>query len=336
VSAADWRRRAVTFPAVVLGLTLFVALSPVLYALALGVDLLRWAAHRTPWMGLRLLTFIGLYLSAEVVGLGWFALIWLTSGAGARRHERLLARTYQAQRAWTRVLFEGAVRLLHLRFHVEGDAEAGRGQALVFMQHASVLDTLVPTVFLTARHGLALRWVLKKELLVSPSLDLAGHWLPNVFVDRGSREPQAEIDRVGALGQNLGPHEGVLIYPEGTRFTPDKQSRAMERLSAADPARMARVAELSHMLPARTGGPLALLAAAPGVDVVLVAHHGLEGFALFADLWGGRFLRKDVHVRMWRVPRALVPAEREAQVAWLDARWVELDQWVAAQARGTP
>jgi hypothetical protein len=40
-----------------------------------------------------------------------------------------------------------------------------------------------------------------------------------------------------------------------------------------------------------------------------------------------------VKVRFWRHPAAAVPREREAALAWLDERWLELDRWVDAGLR---
>ncbi|HRE89632.1 MAG TPA: 1-acyl-sn-glycerol-3-phosphate acyltransferase, partial [Myxococcota bacterium] len=85
--------------------------------------------------------------------------------------------------------------------------------------HTSLVDTLLPTTYLTARRGLKLRWVLKRELLVDPCLDVAGSRLPNAFVARDGSDTEKALAQVRALATDLPADEGVLIYPEGTRFT---------------------------------------------------------------------------------------------------------------------
>ena len=141
------------------------------------------------------------------------------------------------------------------------------------MRHASIVDNLLPALFVAAPHGLRLRYVLKRELLSDPAIDIAGGRLPNCFVRRGADDAEAEIARVRALAAGLGPDEGVLIYPEGTRFTAAKRERAIER--------QPRAAELRNVPPPRPGGTLAVMET--GADVVICAHHGLDGFASIGD-----------------------------------------------------
>ena len=89
---------------------------------------------------------------------------------------------------------------------------------------------------------------------------------------------------------------------------------------------MARAEKLEHLLPPRPGGTLALLEAAPAVDVVLVAHVGFEGVAHVSDLWSGRLIDARVRVHARRIPAAELPADR---ARWLLDQWERLDAWVA-------
>ena len=131
------------------------------------------------------------------------------------------------------------------------------------------------------------------------------------------------------LAADLGAEDGVLIYPEGTRSTPARRQRAMERLAAGPgPQRSERLRGLRHLLPPRPGGPVALLGAAPGADVLVLGHEGLEGLARVSDLLSGALVGRTILVRFWRHAAAAVPREPEAALAWLDERWLELDRWV--------
>lgn len=322
-------RRVRTIPVVFILYALVSALLPALLLLAAGHDLVRFVRRRHPWMATRLTLFGWLYLFTEVVGLIALFVTWIASGFGASQR-RLRAWTAAVQRAWTAALLTWVRWIFQLRFEISGDAHVRPGPLLVFVKHSSMVDTLLPTNFITRRHGIGLRFVLKRELLVDPCLDVAGHWLPNHFVDRRATDSAAEIAAVRRLADDLGPDEGVLIYPEGTRFTRTKQAHALARLAESDPERHALAAGLRHVLPPRLGGALALLDGAPPADVLFVAHHGFEGFGSLAAIWRGKMVRRTIRVASWRVPRADVPDDRDARVRWLFTWWQRIDDWVDA------
>jgi 1-acyl-sn-glycerol-3-phosphate acyltransferase len=322
------RRRAVTIPVVVLAFLVALALLPLLVAAAVVVDALRPTGRRS-WASVRLVLFGVGYLGTEVLGLSLLLGVWLTS---LGRPELRAARTWPVQRIYTGLHFASVRALFNLRFVVEGEALATPGPLVVLVRHASIIDTLVPAAFLANRHQLRLRYVLKKELLADPCLDLAGHWIPNHFVSRDGTDSAREVAGVRALKAGLGPDEGVLLYPEGTRFTAAKQRRALERL-AGDAVALERAKQLTHLLPPRPGGVLALLDGAPACDVLFLGHHGLEGFASLTDIWRGALVGRTVTVRFWREPAASIPAGDEARLAWLAERWQRLDDWLAAQER---
>jgi 1-acyl-sn-glycerol-3-phosphate acyltransferase len=326
------RRRAVTVPALWLALVAFTAGLVVLVPGALVVDLVRRVASGRRPVALRLVAVGWAYLLAESAGLVALAAIWLTAGRpGPARARRLLERTYTVQRWWARSLFRAVTAAFGLRWSVVGAADVPPGPVIVLMRHASIVDTLVPSVFVAAPHTLRLRYVLKRELLRDPCLDVAGNRLPNCFVDRGGERSAHEVARVRALAEGLGPRDGVLIYPEGTRFSPRRRARVLERMRQEDPARAAWAARLRNVLPPRRGGTLALLEAAPDADVVVCAHHGLDGFAAVRDVWRGALVGRRIEVSFRRIPRERVPASRPECAAWLDETWCALDEWVAAR-----
>lgn len=300
-------------------LLLFAAVTvalPLLLAVALAVDAVRWAVRRRPWMATRLTLFLWVYLAAEAAAIVALFLAWALPPRG-----RLVERTYRLQAWWAALLFGAARRLFSLRFDVEGADDVVPGPIVVLMRHASIVDNLLPAVLVAAPHGLRLRYVLKRELLSDPAIDIAGGRLPNCFVLRGADDAEAEIARVRALADGLGPREGVLIYPEGTRFTAEKRRRAIERVP--------RAAGLEHVLPPRPAGTLAVLDT--GADVVVCVHHGLDGFASIGDLWRGGLVRRTVRVRFSRFAGASLPEGREARTDWLWQRWQEVDDWIGAE-----
>lgn len=331
------RRRLVTIPVTVLLFVVLVGFLPGWLLIAVGIDVVRQLRNKTPWAVSRLVLFGAVYLSAQVVGLVALFFAWLFSGFG-RSRERLIARTYRIQEVWVTTLF-GAVRFIYgVKVELEGASELGLergrpgGPVVILMQHTSLVDTLLPTTYLTAQRGLKLRWVLKRELLVDPCLDVAGSRLPNAFVSRDGSDTERALSQVRALAENLPPDEGVLIYPEGTRFTPNKKRKALERL-ASDPTLRARAEALQRVLPPRPGGPLALIETASNADVVFVAHVGFEGLASLTAVLSGALVGQTIHLKFWRVPRATIPTTREQRIDWLWQQWEALDRWVASRAR---
>ena len=67
-----------------------------------------------------------------------------------------------------------------------------------------------------------------------------------------------------------------MIFPEGTRFTPERHAQLLGKLRTKDPSAAAEAEQLTHVLPFRTGGVLALMDGAPEAALVFCAHTGYE------------------------------------------------------------
>lgn len=325
-------RRLKTVPLAFVGLVLVTALLPVLLVGAFFVDLFRWAFRRKTWMAMRLVLFLWIYLLIDVAGiLGLFG-IWLGCGFGHDR-ERMVDWTWHFQQLWIGWFF-GIVRvLLGLKVEVEGEECLRPGPVIVFIRHASIVDNLLPSVFIAARERIHLRYVLKRELLSEPCLDIAGQRLPNYFVRRDTGE-EIERRRVQALAEGMGPEDGFLLYPEGTRFTPERRDRALEKIAERDPARARRLARIEYLLPPKAGGVLAVLDGAPGTDVVMMAHQGFDGMRLISDIWDGELAGRVIRMRFTRIPASEIPAGRDERVEWLDNVWLEMDDWIGSKMEG--
>jgi 1-acyl-sn-glycerol-3-phosphate acyltransferase len=328
------RRRSLTVPGYLAAWLLWLAATPLWLPLAALLDL----ARASRGAALRGGAMLACYLTCEAVGLLLAGALWLwRAGAGMDR-SRWAELHFRLEAVWGTALFRAATGLYGMCVEVEGEAEAdlSRGPCLLLLRHASTADTLLAAALVSRPHGLRLRYVLKRELLWDPCLDVVGNRLPNVFVDRSSEDTAAEVRRVQDLGRGLGPRDGVLIYPEGTRFSAAKRRRALERLGrGGDAAALAYAESLTSVLPPRPGGTLALLEAAPGADVVVCAHSGFEGTASLADVWRGALVGRRVRVRFRRIPRSRIPSPREARSAWLRDVWREVDAWVAGAGEGS-
>ncbi|MEM7158631.1 MAG: 1-acyl-sn-glycerol-3-phosphate acyltransferase [Myxococcota bacterium] len=283
--------------------------------------------RRNRGAGLRMMVLLGTFSLAELLGVLGAGVIWLRHALGrSLGSDRWLEDNYRLQQRWTSALLGAAIRVLRLSFEVEGDATAVPGPVVVLMRHTSMLDTVLPVVFLGARHQLRLRYVLKTELQFDPCLDIVGNRLPNYFVDRAGTTPR-ELEALGRLADGLGPRDGALIYPEGTRFSVGKLARAKEKLAATNPELHELAAGLRRVLPPRPGGALTLLdrALPQGADVVVFTHSGLERLVSWRDMVSGEAIGTTVRVKIWRVSGAEVPASREQRLHWLFDRWHEID-----------
>ena len=318
----------------VLAFILATALFPVLLAGAAIVDLWLWFRQRKPWVGVRLAAMLWWFLFGELRALAALAGIWITTGGpfgqGSLRRSRWL---YLLRLHWSRSHLGGVRVLFGLRFAVEGQELAGPGPIVIMMRHASIIDNVLPDVFVTRVHGVGLRFVVKRELQMIPTIDIGGRWVPTYYVRRGTTDTAGEVAALRSLAHGLGEHEGILIYPEGTRFTTAKLERAKQVIAERQPDIAPLAARLKHVLPPRLGGPIALLEEARGADVVFCGHAGFDGYAHVSDIWSGRLVGKTIHIRFWRHSAAEVPAGERALTEWLYERWQVLDDWVGEQRR---
>ncbi len=321
-----FKRRALTFPALVLGFALVWLLAPVWLAVALLFD----AVGRRRWITTRWGLLLWLYVTCELlVVLGALGVSLLRPWFGRRSLRAHLG----LQLWWAVTLYAGFRRLFDFQVELTGaDALEGAGPLIVLVRHVSQVDTLLPLVYVSYPKRRMLRFVLKHELRRLPAFDLVGGRLPNHFVHRGTLASRGELERVARLAEGLGENEGVVIYPEGTRFSAEKRDRMLKLMARrGDPALHKRASALRHVLPPQLGGTLALLERAPEADAVVLAHTGLEGLRSAADLYSPEILGRCLRVHLWRVPSAQVPRDHEGLSGWLYAQWEAVDAWVEAQ-----
>lgn len=326
--AATWRRRAITNPLLLLAALLWLALAPLHLPVALVVDLVR----RKRFATVRFDLFAGHYLWCSVIWLTGIFLSWVVSGTwlGAS-WDRIERQGYWLQLTWARALYRGGELIFSVHTEVEEvDFPADeRGPFLMFMRHTSLADTMLPIAILRHSRGMRLRYVMKRELLLEPCIDACGQRIQNAFVRRrSSSDPAKEIEEVRKLARHMKPDDGVLIYPEGTRFSPKKHAARLADIQSRDAQRFARVQHLQRLLPIRMGGPLALLEERPDTDVIFISHTGFEDVASFERMINGALVGKTVKVQIRRVPKAVIPKDPAEQAEWLDAEWAKMDQWV--------
>ena len=326
--ATTWLRRAITIPGLVVFWLVDLAALPLLLAVAAVADL----ARRRRFVAVRFHLALAFALLMHVLGLVLLLGAWLLGALTGREREREL--DFRLEAWWAATIWRAATGLFGMHVEVEGRAELGGGPVIVMARHASLLDVLLPVVFLSSgKRALALRYVAKRELLWDPWLDVVGHRLPSAFVQRDSREHAREIALVELLACGLGPRDGIVIFPEGTRFTEAKRTRVLASLARTDEAALAYATRLKNLLPPHAGGPLAVLERAKGADVVFCAHTGLEGANHMRDLLAGSLIGGTVHVRFWRIPAREIPEDAAARLVWLRDWWERLDAWIESRRR---
>lgn len=322
-------RRLVTVTAVALAFVAVSVVLPAIIVVALLVDVGRFAVSRTPAVGVRLVVFGWLYLFGEVLALIALGLVGMLGEVRSR------TLTHRLQAAWAGWVFATVRLVFDIELEVEGGDAPLPPPVVVLSRHASLVDSLLPVILVARAHGIRVRYVLKRELLLDPALDIAGNRLPNHFIDRDSTDTESELDAIKSLASEMNQDEAVVIFPEGTRFTEEKRARVVEKSAG----RRGIISELSrsyrHVLPPRPAGTLAILDAARA-DVVVIAHTGLEGFARVGDVWDGSLVGATLSVGMWRVDGESMPAGRKERIVWLHELWSEVDAWIQRRQVGAP
>jgi 1-acyl-sn-glycerol-3-phosphate acyltransferase len=331
--------RRLVFTPLLFALTLVVVVTfPVVYPLAALASLTaggRYRAVRLLWFTLAWGT---LESRAVLACLG----PWLSSGLRGRvRTEPYWDRHYEIIRRYASGLYRAAERHLGLRIEIEeawpatDDPSGGPARpVIVLSRHAGPGDALLLVHHLLSDYGRRPRVVMKALLQLDPCIDIAANRLPNVFVHAAGEGMTEEIER---LAGGLGPADAMVIFPEGGNFTPDRRRRAIRRLVRLRRHREAlRAGRMRNVMPPRPGGTLAAIDAAPGADVIFVAHSGLEDLSSVRDIWRHLPLRHVVQAHWWRVPAEEIPTEREAQIEWLYAQWERVDAWIGAQQAADP
>jgi 1-acyl-sn-glycerol-3-phosphate acyltransferase len=318
---ARFRRRCRSIPGLLLAASVITLTIPLWLPSAIVVDLVR-GRPRLPIA--RLLAFGVCWCWIEVLGIAWSFATWLV---GRARDERT---QYALMRWWAEALMRALRLTVGIEPRVEGLDQLQGGNAIVLSRHASLADSLLSAWAVRCRADVRPRYVLKRELLFDPCLDIVGLRVPNHFLDRAAADGDAELDALRALAGGVGPGVAAVIFPEGTRANDRKRLRALDRIATRDPARADRLQQLRRLLPPRPSGSAALIAGAPHADVVLAWHTGFDGLDSFGGILAGlarplppvRFVAR-------RVPRSEVP-DGDAFAVWLDEQWLRLDADVDA------
>lgn len=314
----------ITGPGLFVVTALELMLLPALLLVACSADLarvprrfsyVRFVAALTWTLWMHVAGLVALW-ATPVIGGGWLG-----------RHDRQRRFDTRVQGWWARGVWGGAARVYRMTLEVRGDDVLDVGGFVLLSRHASILDTILPLVLLADGRGQRVRYVIKRQLLWDPCVDVAGDRYPTAFVRRGGAEHEADIARVSRLLDDLGAHDVVVMYPEGTRFSEPKRARVLRSLARKNPEAAAWAKTLRHVLPPHPGGTHALLRENEH-DIVFCAHTGLEPANHFVDLLDGSLLDAKVVMQFWRVPARELPGDPVERERWLRAFWTRIDDWI--------
>ncbi len=293
---------------------------------------------------LRVVCFALAWFLGETAALTVSGCLWIVSGFGGRLDtEPYRSRNYAVMRWLLDLIYHAAERTCGLSVQVTGppgDPQAAASRpVIVLSRHAGPGDSLLVVHHLLTACGRRPRLVMKAALQLDPSLDVLANRLPNAFVHhrRGAGPgpgPRHHTEQIKRLAAGLDEQSALVIFPEGANWTPLRWRRGIARLRRRGLASLAeRAAAMPNVLPPRTTGALAALAACPAADVIFVAHAGLDTLVSVRDVWQSLSSDVSVTARWWRVPAHEVPraAAHEAQVDWLYDWWQRIDTWISDQ-----
>jgi 1-acyl-sn-glycerol-3-phosphate acyltransferase len=316
-------------------ITLTACLVPVAAALLLVVTVLTTpvsALRHGRWRLVRIFTFALFYLLVDLFGVVAAGCQWLRYAPGTRdARNRRTAATFTLLGRLLRVLRLAAEPVFGLVVRVTPvvpRATDATPPVIVLVRHAGVGDSFLVLHLLLDRAGLRPHTVLKRMLRFDPCLDVIIGRLPHCFLP--PRRGRTAEDAVRELAGGLRRGDAMVLFPEGGNYTERRHRRAVASLRRRGKTRTAaRAARMRHVLPPHAAGTLGALAAAPGADVVFVAHTGLDTIVSLPTLWAGIPLREPVRVHWWRVPAAEVPDGDRAREEWLLTQWGQVDHWIA-------
>ena len=320
---ATFKRRLISISAVIVLLPLCLFLTPFALLYSVVSDL-RGRRKNVPTFRLWIFTIV--YVLHEWVVVPLALLLWVRGGFGRSmdipRHSRIQGR-------WVGSLLWWAGFLLDVSVEWPDHDSFPDGKIVVLSRHASMIDAVIPAHLFPTRLDRPVHYVLKRELMWLPSIDIFGHRLGNYFVNRSGdteREVAAIVDLIDSAENNAG----IVIFPEGTYATPSTRRKVIASLERrGDTELVDFTQQLDYLLPPKPAGAVALLQRAE--DVVIFGHVGLEGVAEFKGLRHNLPATLPILTKAWPFHIADLPDLDDARIQWLRERWLELDAWVAEQ-----
>ncbi|MGH3374153.1 MAG: 1-acyl-sn-glycerol-3-phosphate acyltransferase [Actinoallomurus sp.] len=314
--------RRLVFAPLLVAITLVVlAASPLLLLVGLIAGRGR---HRL----LRILAVAVTWLALETAVL--FACLWLWAAGGFRARTAAYRERHYALCGWfLRHVYAVGRRAFDLDVEIQEPLNAATDRpVIVLSRHAGPGDSFLIVHHLISVYGRRPCIVLKTALRLDPALDVLLGRLPNAFLPSSAVARGQAITEIARLAAGLDSRSAMLIFPEGGNFTPRRRVRAIRRLRREGHLAEARRArQMPNVLPPQLAGTLAAIDAAPGADIVFVAHTGVDDLLSAGDIWRRMPMDQPLRARWWRVPHEEIPAEDRER--WMYEWWGRVDEWIA-------
>ena len=246
----------------------------------------------------------------------------------AQRHVRLLRRTLALLVAVSRPL-------LGFRVELENppapEGVTGR-PLLVLARHGGPGDSFAIAEVMLSDWQRRPVIVLKETLRWDPGLDIVLSRLGSCFLPAGGGRRDLPA-KIAAVARQAAADDAILLFPEGGNWTPRRHRLALAKLWVRGrPKAVARAAANPHVLPPHPAGVLACLEARPDLEVVVVAHTGLDDLVSPAMIWRALPVGdRPMIMRWWHLPAEELPADADLRTDWLDVQWAVVDSWIDAR-----
>ena len=312
----------------------------VLLTLVAAVTGLAWPLDRRQ-RSPRLALFAAVYIFADASLVAAAAVLWLRRPVAAWRDEERWKTAHARLLRWAFSLIVGSARpLFGFEVKLEEPPDAGQLQdrgLLVLARHGGPGDSFTLLHLLLTRYHRRPCVVLKESLRWDPGLDVVVSRLPSCFLPSPSDTADDLAGRLADVARALTGSDAMLIFPEGGNWTPRRHRRVVTRLRRRSGQQAAADAAANrHVLPPRPGGVLACLAARPDLDVIVVAHTGLDDLVAPAQVWRALPLAdRPMIVRWWHEPAQALPTSPDERYQWLQVQWTIVDSWIDSRKSRT-
>lgn len=303
------RRRIITFPLHYILFSSIAALSALLAVPAVIVDLVTWKIHytrRIAW-GLFYSLWSMSFVTCALLASPFRAVIGLFSGEAALRIPEILKKTYYTGIA------RGFRFIYSVQLFVEGDAEIRKDtSSIFFINHTAYIDPVFPVETIMWNHGIALRHVLWRGLLLDAAVDLGVSSFGEAVVDPDNRvDYQEDLSQIARLIARQKPGHGIAVYPEGGVGAAPGETPLFK-----------------HTNNPRLAGMLFFLEEDAESDVVFVAHRGLKPGKLPGQIWKGTMTGRSIDVKFVVIARNEIPEDIEDREAFIMRHWKQMDDWI--------
>lgn len=239
-------------------------------------------------------------------------------------------------------------RVIGLKIRYSGDAVPVGESSIVVANHQGMTDIMALICFAFRQKCVQYtKWMVKDALKFVPAIGWGMLFIDCVFLKRNWAQDRSSILATLDRYRSNPDQVWLILFPEGTRMTPDKLARSQAHAIKAKLPKTSNV-----MLPRTRGFATALGELERKVDSVLVVSISYGRFQRVGGAAGvsagkggatagivpptlmevirGDCNEIDLHVR--RVPIAELPKEKVAQEKWLVDAFVAMDQLLGSKA----